>query len=121
MAFEDLLSELKSIKGYVASGIMQFTGELLAADTTTGSVDLALVGATFNDIFRSAHEVCGKIGLEATREMVLYTPKGVIVMMCTGAKERVHVHLITFLTVDGNQALAKLMMQKIAPEIMKVL
>lgn len=121
MSFEAQLAELKNIKGYVAAGIMQYTGELLAGDSSSGSVDLGLVGATFNDIFRSAHEVCQKIGLEATKEMVLYTPKGVIVMMCTGAKERVHLHLITVLTSDGNQALAKMTMEKISPNLMKLL
>ncbi len=121
MALQAHLAELKSIKGYVACGIMQYTGELLVGDSSSASIDLGLVGATFNDIFRSAHEVCVKIGLEATKEMVLYTPKGVIVMLCTGTKEKVHVHFITILTNDGNQALAKMTMEKLAPLVMKEL
>lgn len=121
MSMQSLISEMKGIKGFVATGIMQYTGELLVGESANGSVDLGLVGATFNDIFRSAHEVCQKIGLEATKEMVLYTPKGIVVMLCTGVKEKVHVHFITILTNDGNQALAKMMMEKLAPAVMKEL
>lgn len=121
MSMQAVVSEMKSIKGFVAAGIMQYTGELLVGESTSSSVDLALVGATFNDIFRSAHEVCQKIGLEATKEMVLYTPKGIVVMLCTGVKEKAHVHFITVLTNDGNQALAKMTMEKLAPAVMKEL
>jgi len=120
MALETLLQEMKGIKGYIASGIMAYTGELLVGDSTN-NIDLGLVGATFNDIFRSAHEVCEKIGLEATKEMVLFTPKGIVLMLCTGKKEKVHAHVITILTNDGNQALAKMTMEKLAPQVIKEL
>ena len=62
MALEKHLLDIKSVKGYQASGIMHFTGELLAFDSVAPNIDLALVGATFNDVFRTAHEVCDKIG-----------------------------------------------------------
>lgn len=118
MALETYLEELKKINGFQAAGIMGYTGELLASYSSVEGIDLAMVGATFNDIFRSAHEVCEKIGLEATRELVLITPKGTIVMLCTGVKSKVHAHLITILSSDGNQALAKMTMQKISSPIM---
>lgn len=121
MSLENAISELKTIKGYLASGVMQYTGELLASHTNTDSIDLGIAGATFNDIFRSAHEVCGKIGLEACRELVLFTPKGIVAMLCTGTASKAHLHLITILTSDGNQALAKMTMQKIAPTIVSTL
>ena len=121
MDLEARLSEIKAVKGYLATGIMQYTGELLAGHSSTESVNLAIVGATFNDIFRSAHEVCIKIGLEASKEMVLYTPRGVVLMMCTGAKSKVHLHLVTVLSTEGNQALAKMQMEKAAPAIVSML
>ena len=117
MALEQHFDYLKSIKGFLAAGIMQFTGELLASHTVTDSIDLGIAGATFNDIFRSAHEVCTKIGLEAANELVLLTPKGIIVMLCTGVESKAHVHMITVLAKDGNQALAKMTMEKLAPAI----
>jgi hypothetical protein len=51
--------------------------------------------------------------------MVLMTPRGTIVMLCTGEAAAAHVHLITILAGDGNQALAKMQMQKAAPAIVK--
>ena len=119
MSVDSHFGELKSIKGYLASGVMQYTGELLASDSASTSIDLGLVGATFNDIFRSAHEVCEKIGLESAHEMILNTPKGVIVMFCTGVNSKAHLHLITVLAADGNQALAKMQMEKIGPQIVE--
>ena len=121
MAIDSHFADLKSIKGYLAAGVMQFTGELLASDAASTSIDLGLVGATFNDIFRSAHEVCEKIGLEAAKEMVIHTPKGVVIMLCTGVNSKAHVHLITILAADGNQALAKMQMGKIGPALVEEL
>lgn len=121
MDLEAPLADVKAVKGYLATGIMQYTGELLAGHSLTESINLGIVGATFNDIFRSAHEVCSKIGLEACREMVLYTPRGIVLMMCTGTKAKVHLHLITVLSADGNQALAKMQMEKAGPAIMSML
>lgn len=118
MALEQHLEELKKINGFQAAGIMGYTGELLASYSAVEGIDLAMVGATFNDIFRSAHEVCEKIGLEATKELVLITPKGIIIMLCTGVKAKIHVHFITILSSDGNQALAKMTMNRIADPVM---
>jgi len=115
---EQHLQGLKQIRGYKAAGIMTFTGEMLALDTTDPSVDLNLYGATFNDIFRAAHEASKMIGLDACRELVINTPRGVIVMRCSGVDAQVHFHLITVLTSDGNQALAKLQFEKIQPAVM---
>lgn len=121
MDLEAPLADIKTVKGYLATGIMQYTGELLAGHSLTENVNLAIVGATFNDIFRSAHEVCTKIGLESCREMVLYTPRGVVLMMCTGTKSKAHLHLITVLSSDGNQALAKMQMEKAGPALVNML
>lgn len=121
MALENFLEELKSIKGYKASAIMNFTGEILASDSNDPNIDLAIVGATFNDIFRSAHEASKKIGLEACRETSIQTPKGIIVMECSGVDETVHFHLIGILSADGNQALMKMQLGKMIPHVMQEL
>jgi predicted regulator of Ras-like GTPase activity (Roadblock/LC7/MglB family) len=118
MALDTLLGDLKSIKGYVSSAIMNFTGEILVSDSSGGDVDLDVVGATFNDIFRSAHEAAGKVGFSAATEMVIHTPNGVIIMLCTGINADAHLHVITVLAKDGNQALAKMTMEKIGPKAM---
>ncbi len=118
MAIDTLLSDLKSIKGYKAAAIMNFTGEILTSDSASGDIDLEVVGASFNDIFRSAHEAAGKVGFSAANEMVILTPNGIIIMLCTGVNADIHLHLVTVMSRDGNQALAKMTMEKLGPAAM---
>jgi len=117
MALETILEDLKAIKGYKASGIMTFTGDVLANDSVDQKIDLALTGATFNDIFRSAHEASEKIGLEACKEATIHTPKGIVFMLCSGVQAKVHFHMIGILATDGNLALMKMSMEKLVPTI----
>ncbi len=116
MSIETILSELRGIKGYKSSGLMDFTGELLISDSADESTDLELASATFNDIFRGAHEASEKVGLEATTEMILNTPNGIIIILCSGVDSEPHLHLISVLEKDGNQALAKMTMKKLMPK-----
>lgn len=118
MTIDTLLGDLKGIKGYKASAIMNFTGEILASDSASGDIDLEVVGASFNDIFRSAHEAAGKVGFSAANEMVILTPNGIIIMLCTGVNADIHLHLVTVMNRDGNQALAKMTMEKMGPAAM---
>lgn len=118
MALQEMLGELRTINGYMASAILDFTGETLVTDTMSADIDLQVVGATFNDIFRLAHAAAGKIGFSAANDMVIQTPGGVIVMMCTGVEAKVHLHLVCILAKDGNQALAKITLRKIGPKAM---
>ena len=117
MALESHLNDFKEVKGYIASGIMDFTGEILASHTTNPGVNLAATGAVFNDIFRGAHEASTKIGLETCRNLAITTPKGVIVMECSGANKSPHIHMIVILEEGGNQALAKMTISKLLPKI----
>ena len=121
MALEQHLQGLKEVKGFKAAGIMNFTGEMLASATDDTNIDLSLVGATFNDIFRAAHEASRKIGLDACKETVINTPKGVIIMRCSGTDAKVHFHLIGIMAQDGNQALMKMQIEKMVPLVMQEL
>lgn len=117
MALETYLQELKGINGYLAAGIMTFTGEMLVSDTADPKIDLGMVGAMFNDIFRTAHEATKKIGLQACKETVITTPLGTIVMRCSGVDAKAHVHIVSILKADGNQALMKMQIDKMVPAI----
>ena len=121
VALESYLDEFKGVRGYIASGIMDFTGETLAVQSTDAGVNLEAVGAVFNDIFRNAHEASKKIGLDACNNLVITTPKGVIVMECSGASKTPHLHVIAILQEGGNQALAKMTIAKILPLVVKEL
>ncbi|MHB1342750.1 MAG: hypothetical protein ACYCX3_00095 [Thermoleophilia bacterium] len=117
MALDTYLNELKGINGYLAAGIMTFTGEMLASDTADPNIDLGMVGAMFNDIFRTAHEASKKIGLQACKETIITTPVGTIVMRCSGVDAKAHVHIVSILKADGNQALMKMQIDKMVPAI----
>jgi len=118
MALDNYLSELREVNGYMAAGIMNYTGEMLAMDSADKNIDLGIVGATFNDIFREAHEASKKIGLDACCETAINTPKGVVVMRCSGVDAEAHFHMIGVLSAEGNQALMKMKMEKMVPSIM---
>lgn len=117
MSMEEHLQSLREIRGYLASAFMSYTGEVLATDSVTDDINLDLVGATFNDVFRSGHEAAIRIGLEANRETVIKTPKGVIVMQCSGVDAPVHLHFVAVMTIDGNQALMKLRLDAMLPKV----
>ena len=121
MNIETILGELRGIKGYKCSGLMDFTGEMLVQDSVDTSIDMDVAATTFNDIFRGAHEAAGKVGLQATTEMMLQTPNGVILMQCSGVRSEPHVHLICVLEKGGNHALAKMTMSKMVPKFIREL
>jgi len=121
MSLESILAELKGVKGYRSAGIMDFTGEMLVSDSHDSQFDLGIAGATFNDIFRGAHEAAGKLGLQATEELVINTPNGVVVMICSGANRDPHVHIIAVLEKGGNHALARMTMERMVPKIISEL
>jgi len=121
MKLEEMLAELRSIKGYKCSGLLDFTGEMLVKDSVDPGIDLDVAAPTFNDTFRGAHEAAGKVGLQATTEMLLQTPNGVILMLCSGIRSDPHIHLICVLEKGGNHALAKIAMSKLVPEFVREL
>ena len=115
------LEELKNISGYRAAAVMNFTGEVLEKDSTDSEIDLTYLSAMFNDIFLSANKVCEKIGFEANQETTIVTPKGIVLMRCSGAKSKTHIHVIVILEPGGNQALMKMEMQRMMPGLLKEL
>ena len=121
MQLESLLEDLKGTKGYIASGILNYTGEVLASHSVNDKVNLDAVAAVFNDVFRGAHEASAKIGLEATKLMTLQTPKGLVLMACSGTTAASHVHMIAVLEESGNQALARMTIDKLLPRAVEML
>jgi predicted regulator of Ras-like GTPase activity (Roadblock/LC7/MglB family) len=114
-SLESILEILRGIKGYKGSGIMDFTGETIAADCLDSNLNLASIGAVFNDVFRSAHEKAECSGLRACNELTLKTQDAIIIICGSGAESAVPFHLIAVLDKDGNQALAKIQLARIIP------
>ena len=114
-SLESILERLRGIKGYKGSGIMNFTGETIAADSLDSSLDLASAGAVFNDVFRSAQETAEISGLHVCHELTLKTRDCIIILCSSGVESAVPFHLIAVLDKDGNQALTKMQLAKIIP------
>ncbi|MDI6800110.1 MAG: hypothetical protein QMD53_05520 [Actinomycetota bacterium] len=117
MALENHLMSLRDIKGYMASAVISNRGDMLAQDSIDSSFNLALVGATFTDIFNSAHEASSKIGLDSAREMTIETPKGNVLMFCSGPVCATNFRLIGVVSHDGNEALMDMQMKRLLEPI----
>lgn len=120
-ALENMFVSLRRIKGYQTAALMNFSGEILIADSVETDMELENIGPVFNDVFRTAEEAADKVGLGSCVELVLKTPDGLVVMSCSGSNSPVHFHLIALLDKNGNQALTKMQLAKLSPLIMKEL
>lgn len=118
---ENMFTSLRCIKGYKTAALMNFSGEILIADSLDTDYDLEQIGPIFNDVFRSAEEASERVGLNVCIEQVMKTPGCVVVMCCSGRGASIHFHLIALLDKDGNQALTKMQMAKLVPIILKEL
>lgn len=118
MDLEKQLKELRSIKGYVASSILSWTGDALAADTVDATLDAPLLATMCNDVFNSAHECASRIdpGGEC-KETIVTTPTAVVILRCSGKSSRAHFHIGCILSKDGNQALARMMLDKLMKNV----
>ena len=112
---ESILARLRDIKGYKGSGIMDFTGETIASHSLDAHLDIASIGAVFNDVFRSAQERTESSGLHACHALTLETKDSVIILCASGDTSAVPFHLIAVLEKDGNRALTRMQLKKILP------
>lgn len=112
---ESILARLRDIKGYKGSGILDFTGETIASHCLDAHLDIASIGAVFNDVFRSAQERTEISGLNTCNELTLKTKDCIIILYASGDISAVPFHLIAVLEKDGNRALTRMQLTKILP------
>ena len=115
---ERALDSLKSINGYKAAAIMDYTGEVIIHDIANLDGDLAFSAATINDIFRTSHKATKELNLGVTEHMQINTPQDIVLMACSGEDARAHIHIFAIFDKEGNQALAKMALNKLVPQIM---
>ena len=116
------INDLRKVGGYKASGVLTFKGRILARDSVDPKIDLDTVGATFNDLFQQAHEASENVGLEACYETAINTPKGIIIIRCSGPDALAHFHLIVVLGgADANLSLVKHELDKFLAVVMQEL
>jgi len=114
MDLEALLKDLRNVKGYMASGIATSAGEVIARDIAAPSLNLTLITALTNDVMLQAHEVGQKYSGTVTEETMIHATKGSVLIRCTGAEAKAHLHVTCVLGADGNVSLARVLMKKIA-------
>ena len=114
---ENLLSDVKDISGYKAAAILDSTGEVLISDSSNLKGDLNMAVAVFNDIFVTGHKTVGKLDLGHMKVMQFMTSEGIVLMECSGAEERIHIHMFIIMGAEGNHALARMQMAKIIPKV----
>jgi CheY-like chemotaxis protein/predicted regulator of Ras-like GTPase activity (Roadblock/LC7/MglB family) len=112
------IEELQNINGYKAFAVMNFTGEILESDSKDPNIDLNYLCAMFNDIFLSTHKVCEKTGFDETLETTIVTPRGIVLMRCSGTQSKTHIHVISILEPDGNHALMKMETERMMPALL---
>jgi len=110
---------LRKVGGYKASGVLTSKGRILARDSVDPKIDLDTVGGTFNDLFQQAHEASENVGLEACYETAINTPKGIIIIRCSGLNALAHFHLIVVLGgEEANLSLVKHELDKFLAVVM---
>lgn len=113
------INSLRRIGGYKASGVLTFKGRILARDSVDPRIDLDTVGTTFNDLFQKAHEASENVGLGACYETAINTPRGIIIIRCSGLDTLAHFHLIVILGGEGaNLSLVKHELDKFLAVVM---
>ena len=117
MSLEALLKDYRSVKGYLGSGITTFSGDILAGDIADPNVNLPLIAAMTNDVLRHAHEVAEKYANTTCDETHIFATDIVVLMRCTGPHAKAHLHLGCVLKADGNTALARMIMERIALKV----
>lgn len=113
---DTLLDDIKTIGGYKASAILDSTGEVLISDASNLKGDLDMAVAVFNDIFITGHKTVNKLSLGLVKNMQFMTSDGIVLMECSGADERIHLHMFVILGAEGNHALTRMQMAKAIPK-----
>jgi len=113
---DTILDDIKDIGGYKAAAVLDSTGEVLVSDASNLKGDLDMAVAVFNDIFVTGHKTVNKLSLGMMKNMQFMTKDGIILMECSGAEERVHIHMFVILGADGNHALTRMQMAKAIPK-----
>ena len=110
MVDKSLFNDLSRVNGYMGAVLSDYTGEVLVSDSgKVSKVDETSM--RFNEDFRNIHDVTATLGLGHTRSMDIKADNANIVMACSGADSRVHLHAFVIMEKDGSIALAKMALE----------
>ncbi len=118
---ETIMDRLMAVKGYLGGAINNHTGECLICHANKLSGNLEEISATFNDIFTDAHKISTQLKLGKTDIVEIHTEKAIILMACSGANAKFHIHMFALFQHEGNITLGKMALGKIIPEAIEIL
>ena len=116
-AFYYYLNELKKIKGYMASGIMNAKGEIEGGDTSDKHIVLAEMSAVFHALFRFIKTINHKIGAGSTKELFCNASAGMILVAFSPSDFNTSIYTFAIFKSGSNRTLVKLALDKIIYKI----
>ncbi len=119
---EFILNELKDLTGYIGSAITDVNGKILAFDMKKNNIlkndkGYSTVLSTLNKSFKDNHNVTTSLELGGTKEMMISTENAIIIMTCTGAASKNHLHIFVLLEKGGNEAFARMILARVVERI----
>jgi hypothetical protein len=123
--FSHNMQKLQKVSGYLGSAILNYSGETLYIDNEHTGTDIAFAATIFNDTFRTISETSLDIGFSEAASVEAKTQDGhVFLVQSAGThtqNEFAKIDLFAIFRDDGNIALAKMLINKIAKEVSKEL
>ncbi len=120
--FETPMKRLSSVSGYIGSAVLNYSGETLYLDENNTSVDIAYSASIFNDAFRMVSESSLDVGFSDAAFLETRTADGHIFLMSSTAYKSTDnynkLNIFAIFRDDGNVALAKMMMDRLASSFM---
>jgi hypothetical protein len=122
-SFVGLINELSDIRGYKASAIMTYDGELLYSNTNgqVDNYDLGVLIEVYNSLFGHACGLSEKSGFASCHEVALRTGDEIMVIRCSGKDCLVGIRLFVLIEEFGNVALMQRQLGCLLPRLMRCL
>jgi hypothetical protein len=120
--FETPMHRLAGVSGYIGSAVLNYMGETLYLDEDKTGVDVAYSASIFNDAFKMISDSSLDIGFSEAAFVETRTADGHIFLMSSTAHQSSDnyskLNIFAIFRDDGNIALAKMMMTRLADSFM---
>ncbi|BCS96361.1 hypothetical protein DSLASN_19930 [Desulfoluna limicola] len=119
-----ILEKLKSVEGFMATGIFSPEGELIQ-EVKNASIKLDEVGALANDILLKAQKSTEIMGVGRGKMVHIEAPKAHILVRCLNESTdfsqtttgRAHIHMVVIIEKEGSFAMAKMKLASLIQEL----
>ena len=121
--FNEEMKKLKTVKGYLGAALLNSEGETLYLDDGATNSDIAYSASIFNDAFLEIGESAIDIGFTTTNMLEARTVEGHIFLIKSIEDKKSATKLTVFTIFEnaGNVPLAKMVIDRSAEKILKVL